>query len=87
MSRIYKVSFDNGLGKKEVFAIKPYLENFDSFKEEIFIRMPELKAKTLKFFYEGKCGHFGIGTKIFYCVVSEAYPRCKPKIKDFSLNL
>lgn len=70
MSRIYKVSFENGSGKKEVFAIKPYLENFDSFKEEIFIRMPELKNKSLKFFYEGEYGHFGI---LFFSFFAEAF--------------
>lgn len=56
MSRIYKICvigfpFD---GANEVFAIKPYLESFDSFKEEIFIRMPDLKTQNLKIYYEGE---------------------------------
>lgn len=60
MSRIYKVCIVGSDGANEVFAIKPYLESFDSFKEEIFIRLPHLKSQDLKFYYEGKCcSHFG----------------------------
>lgn len=65
MSQVYKILFDNGSGKKEMFAIKPFLGRFDNFKDEIFIRMPELKNKSLKFYYEGKCGHFGTKCPFF----------------------
>lgn len=56
MSRIYKICVVNNLTENtgEVFAIKPYLESFDSFKDEIFIRMPELKNQALKIYYQGK---------------------------------
>lgn len=55
MSRIYKVAICVGpSADKEIFAIKPYLESFDSFKEEIFIRKPELKNQPLKIYYTGK---------------------------------
>lgn len=67
MSRIYKILFDNGSGTKEMFAIKPFLERLDDFKDEIFIRMPELKNKSLKFYYEGECGsHFGTQFPFFF---------------------
>lgn len=59
MPRIYKICIVNPSNESanEMFAIKPYLESFDSFKDEIFIRMPELKNQTLKIYYQGKCGH------------------------------
>lgn len=58
MSRIYKICIVNSQSEKagEVFAIKPYLESFDSFKDEIFIRMPELKNQPLKIFYQDSDG-------------------------------
>lgn len=57
MSRIYKICVVNNLTENtgEVFAIKPYLESFDSFKDEIYIRMPELKTQPMKIYYQGKC--------------------------------
>lgn len=60
MPQIYKVCVLNHLNdnSNEVFAIKPYLESFDSFKDEIFIRMPELKNQQFRIYYEGKCSHF-----------------------------
>lgn len=68
MTKIYKVVILNHPleGSNEVFAIKPYLESFDSFKEEIFIRMPELKSQTLKLFYEGKCSAILSNLLIFF---------------------
>lgn len=56
MSRIYKICLLNQSNENgcEVFAIKPYLESFDSFKDEIFIRMPELKNQPIKIYYQGK---------------------------------
>lgn len=59
MSRIYKIFIVNNVNETEgdVFAIKPYLESYDSFKDEIYIRMPELKNQQLKIVYRGKCGH------------------------------
>lgn len=65
---IYKVCVVNqsNEGANEVFAIKPYLESFDSFKDEIFIRMPELKNQTLKIYYQGKCAAILNGR---FCVV------------------
>lgn len=57
MPQIYKVcvisSNDNA---NEVFAIKPYLESFDSFKDEIYIRMPELKNQPFRIYYEDEEG-------------------------------
>lgn len=50
MSRIFKVCIQG----QEVIAIKPYLDNFQCFKEEIFIRKPDLKNKNLRFAYDGK---------------------------------
>lgn len=60
MSRIYKICVINQSTENanEVFAIKPYLESFDSFKDEIYIRMPELKSQPLKIYYQGTCSHF-----------------------------
>lgn len=60
MPQIYKVCVLNHLNdnSNEVFAIKPYLDSFDSFKEEIYIRMPELKNQQFRIYYEGKCSHF-----------------------------
>lgn len=62
MSRIYKICVVNNSNEtaSDVFAIKPYLESFDSFKDEIFIRMPELKNQQLKIIYRGECGHIEI---------------------------
>lgn len=61
MPQIYKVCVLNSLSDNanEVFAIKPYLESFDSFKDEIYIRMPELKNQPFRIYYEGMCSHFG----------------------------
>ncbi|XP_031624754.1 sequestosome-1 [Contarinia nasturtii] len=58
MSRIYKICVVNNLTESagEVFAVKPYLESFDSFKDEIFIRMPELKNQPLKIYYQDADG-------------------------------
>lgn len=55
---IYKVCVVNQSNESanEVFAIKPYLESFDSFKDEIFIRMPELKNQKLKIYYQDADG-------------------------------
>lgn len=60
MPQIYKVCVLNHLSdnSNEVFAIKPYLESFDSFKDEIYIRMPELKNQQFRIYYEGTCSHF-----------------------------
>lgn len=54
MSRIFKVCVLDGKKNPETFAIKPHLKNFDTFKEEIYIRLPELKNKSFKIFYTGK---------------------------------
>lgn len=59
MSRIYKVCVVSGPNEvgKDIFAIKPYLDSFESFKEEIFIRKAEMKNTPFKLYYRGKCGH------------------------------
>lgn len=64
MPQIYKVCVLNHLNdnSNEVFAIKPYLDSFDSFKDEIYIRLPELKNQQFRIYYEGKCSHFGKNT-------------------------
>lgn len=54
MARSFKISFDNGVDNKEVFAIKPNSEDFESLKEELYTRKPELRNKLLKFYYEGE---------------------------------
>ncbi|XP_055303023.1 protein ref(2)P-like [Sitodiplosis mosellana] len=56
--RIYKICVVNNLAETagEMFAVKPYLETFDSFKDEIFIRMPELKSQALKIYYQDADG-------------------------------
>lgn len=54
MARNFKISFDDRVGEKEVFAVKPNSDDFDSLKEELYARKPELRNKSLKFYYEGK---------------------------------
>lgn len=54
MSRSFKISFDDHVGEKEVFAVKPISDDFDSLKEELYARKPEFRNKSLKFYYEGK---------------------------------
>lgn len=54
MSKYYKVSIQEKSVATEMFAVKPYLDSFDCFKEEIFIRKPELREKNLRFSYYGK---------------------------------
>lgn len=55
MSRNFKIVVDwNNQTKRVVIIIKPYLNDFDNFKREIFMRMPELKGKPLEYHYEGQ---------------------------------
>lgn len=53
MSRIFKVSI-LGPDGSETIAIKPCIKKYENFKEEIFIRLPELKNKNFKIFYHGE---------------------------------
>lgn len=39
---------------RRTFIIRPYLNDFHNFKEEIYMRMPHLKGKQLEFYYDGK---------------------------------
>lgn len=53
MSRIFKVCI-LGPDGSETIAIKPCIKKFENFKEEIFIRLPELKSQTFKIYYHGE---------------------------------
>lgn len=44
----------NNETKRTFIIIKPYLATLDNFKEEIFMRMPQLKNKPLEYHYEGQ---------------------------------
>lgn len=52
MADSFKICLDDGLGEKEVFAVKP--KGFDSLMDEIYARKPELRNKSLKCYYEGE---------------------------------
>lgn len=54
MARSFKICFDDGVGNKEVFVIKPSLEDFESLREELYARKPEIRNKSLKCYYEGE---------------------------------
>jgi hypothetical protein len=54
LSRIFKACILSADGSQETIAIKPCIKKFESFKEEIFIRLPELKNKNFKIFYHGE---------------------------------
>lgn len=73
MSRIYKVCvLDHPVeGRRDIICVKPFLDNLDNFKEEIFIRFPELSDEALSIFYEGECSHF-----VFYFFVSLSSAFC-----------
>lgn len=62
MSRVYKVCLLNypDIGRDTIICVKPLLNNWDTLKEEIFIRLPQLKNKELRISYEGKSSHFAI---------------------------
>lgn len=54
MSRNFKISFAEGSDNKEIFVVKPALENLQSLVEELYARKPESRHKSLKFYYEGE---------------------------------
>jgi len=56
MARSFKISFDDGLGTKDVFVIKPYSEDFESLIEGFYARKPESRNKSLKYYYEDSDG-------------------------------
>lgn len=60
MSQIYKVYIlsEQNENENEIFAIKPSLDGFNNFKEQIFTRLPKLQVHSLKFYYKGMCSHF-----------------------------
>lgn len=70
MSQIYNICVVGHPKESEnkLFAIKPNVNNFDTFKNEIFIRMPELMDHSLTFFYQGKCIHVPTCLKVFSSV-------------------
>lgn len=73
MSRNFKVVVETNNKKDCVFIIRPHLIDFDNFKDEIFIRMPQLKGKPLKYHYEGK---FDIFISLNICVISNSFDPC-----------
>lgn len=82
MSTIYKVFvLDHPVeGNRDAICVKPYLDNFENFKEEIFIRFPELRDAQLNIFYEGGCCHF-----LFYFFVPHLLgPQLFPILCEFT---
>lgn len=55
MSRTFKIAYDDGTNSKEVFVIKPVLENLQSVADEVYARKPESRQQALTFYYEGTC--------------------------------
>jgi len=54
MARNFKICFDDGWGNKEVFVIQP--NDFKSLMDEIYVRRPESRDKSLKCYYEDSDG-------------------------------
>lgn len=50
----FKIVVESNNETKRTFIIRPYLPAFDNFKDEIFMRMPQLKEKPLEYHYEGQ---------------------------------
>lgn len=81
MSQNFKIVVESNNQRKRVFIIKPYLYDFDNFKNEIFLRMPQLKGKLLEYFYEGQLEGFFIYLfhSIYLCDFNnciEIFSRC-----------